>query len=49
MQNNTGMKPQVAAVAWRHHMTCAEFGPKTIDAFRTFRDELVDKGPETVP
>ncbi len=49
MQNNSGMKPQVAAVAWRHYMTCSEFGPKTIDAFRTFRDELIDKGPEIVP
>ena len=28
MQNNSGMKPQVAAVAWRHYMTCAEFGPE---------------------
>jgi len=49
MQNNSGMRSQVAAVAWRHSMTCAEFGPKTIDAFRTFREALIDKGPEVVP
>ena len=49
MQNNSGMRAQVAAVAWRHSMTCGEFGPQTIGALRTFRDELVDKGPEVVP
>jgi hypothetical protein len=49
MRNNTKMPFQVAAVAWRHYMACREFTPKSIDALRTFRDELVDKGPETVP
>ena len=49
MQNNSEMQAQVALVAWRHFMTCAEFTPKTIDAFRDFRTALVDKGPETVP
>lgn len=49
MQNNSGMKPQLAAVAWRHHMTCDKFTPQTIDAFRDFREALVDKGPEVVP
>ncbi len=49
MQNNSNMKEQVAAVAWRHSMTCAEFGPQTIDALRSFRESLVDKGPEVVP
>jgi hypothetical protein len=49
MQNNSNMSAQIAAVAWRHSMTCAQFTPQTIDALRTFRDELIDKGPETVP
>lgn len=49
MQNNSAMKPQVAAVAWRHYMVCDEFTPKVIDAFRTFREALVDKAPEKVP
>lgn len=49
MQNNSGMKAQVAVVAWRHYMTCAQFTPRTLDAFRTFRSALVDKGPEVVP
>jgi hypothetical protein len=49
MQNNTKMTAQVAAVAWRHSMTCAEFTPKTIDALRKFRTALIDKGPEVVP
>ena len=49
MQNNSGMRPQVAAVAWRHSMTCDEFTPAALDAFRTFREALVDKAPEQVP
>jgi hypothetical protein len=49
MQNNSKMTAQVAAVAWRHSMTCAQFTPKTIDALRKFRTALVDKGPEVVP
>ena len=49
MQTNSGMQPQVAAVAWRHHMTCDEFTPAALDAFRMFRDALVDKAPEQVP
>jgi hypothetical protein len=49
MRNNSKMPFQVAAVAWRHYMACREFTPQTIPALRTFRDELVDKGPENVP
>jgi uncharacterized protein DUF3105 len=49
MQNNSKMTAQVAAVAWRHSMTCAQFGPKTIAALRAFRTALIDKGPEVVP
>jgi hypothetical protein len=49
MRNNTEMPFQVAAVAWRHYMACREFTPESIAALRAFRDELVDKGPETVP
>jgi hypothetical protein len=49
MRNNSKMPFQVAAVAWRHYMACREFTPKTIGALRTFRNALIDKGPETVP
>ena len=49
MRNNSKMPFEVAAVAWRHYMACREFTPKSIEALRTFREELVDKGPETVP
>ena len=49
MRNNTKMPFQVAAVAWRHYMACETFTPKSIDALRTFREELVDKAPELVP
>ena len=49
MRNNSKMPFEVAAVAWRHYMACREFTPKSLEALRTFREELVDKGPETVP
>ena len=49
MQNNSGMTAQVAVVAWRHSMTCSEFTPRTLAAFRDFREALVDKAPEQVP
>jgi hypothetical protein len=49
MENNSKMPAQVAAVAWRHYMTCAKVTPKTISALRKFRTALIDKGPEIVP
>ncbi|HEV2058610.1 MAG TPA: DUF3105 domain-containing protein [Solirubrobacteraceae bacterium] len=49
MQNNSGMKPQVAAVAWRQYMTCDELTPQAVDALREFREARVDKAPEIVP
>jgi hypothetical protein len=49
MRNNTKMPFQVAAVAWRHYMACRELTPKSIDAMRIFREELVDQAPEKVP
>jgi hypothetical protein len=48
-ENNTKMPFAVAAVAWRHYMACKTYTPKSITALRTFRDELIDKGPETIP
>jgi hypothetical protein len=49
MQNNSKMPFQVAAVAWRHYMACREFTPKSIEALRVFRTELVDEAPEKQP
>ncbi|MBW3608500.1 MAG: DUF3105 domain-containing protein, partial [Actinobacteria bacterium] len=49
MQNNSGMEPQVAAVAWRQYMTCDELTPQAVDALREFREARVDKAPEVVP
>lgn len=49
LQNNTKMPFQVAAVAWRHYVGCKQVNGSTWDAFRTFRDTYVDKGPEAVP
>jgi hypothetical protein len=47
-QNTTGMKPQVAATAWGHSLTCPEMNDKVFDAIRTFRAQYIDKGPEKV-
>lgn len=48
-ENTTGMRPQVAATAWLHSLTCDEMRPEVFDAMRTFRDKYLDKGPEKVP
>ena len=48
-ENTTGMKAAVAASAWTHSVTCPEMNDKVFDAFRTFRDRYIDKGPERVP
>ncbi len=48
-ENTTGMKPQIAATAWTHSLTCPSMNDKTFDAIRTFRARYIDKGPETVP
>jgi hypothetical protein len=48
-ENTTDMKPQVAATAWTHSLTCDEMNPKVFDALRTFRDKYLDKGPEKIP
>jgi hypothetical protein len=48
-QNETGMKPQVAATAWTHMITCDDTGAPMLDALRAFRDRYVDKGPEFIP
>jgi Protein of unknown function (DUF3105) len=48
-ENTTGMKPQIAATAWTHSLTCDQMNDKVFDAIRTFRARYIDKGPETVP
>jgi len=49
MQNNSEMPFQVAAVSWRHYMGCRAFTPASIEALRTFREEVIDKAPEKIP
>ena len=46
MQNNTDMPFEVAAVAWRHYVACKTYSPKTVEAFRAFREVYVDTAPE---
>jgi hypothetical protein len=48
-ENTTSMKPQIAATAWTHSLTCDAMNDKVFDAIRTFRARYIDKGPETVP
>jgi len=47
-ENTSGMEAAVAATAWTHSVTCPEMNDKVFDAFRTFRDRYIDKGPERV-
>jgi uncharacterized protein DUF3105 len=47
-QNGTKMDAQIAATAWGHSLTCPQFNNQVFDALRTFRDQYIDKGPETV-
>ncbi|MBI5104054.1 MAG: DUF3105 domain-containing protein [Solirubrobacterales bacterium] len=49
IQNNTGMKPEVAAVGWTQLLTCPTMNDKVFDAIRAFRTKYVDKGPELIP
>jgi hypothetical protein len=48
-QNETKMPYAVAASAWDHYIGCPTMNPKVFDAFRAFRLEHIDKGPEIVP
>ena len=49
MQNNTGMEPQVVALAWTQELTCERFSEGFFDAARAFRAAYTDKGPEFIP
>lgn len=52
-ENQTEMEASVAATAWvdgePRSLTCPEWNDQVFDAFRAFRLEFVDKGPEFVP
>lgn len=48
-QNNSGMKYEVAAVAWTRYVVCNKMNDDVYDAFRIFRTQFTDKGPEQVP
>lgn len=49
MENNTGMKADVAALAWTHQAICPQMGDKVFDAFRAFRKRWKLKAPEVFP
>ena len=48
-ENQSNMKPQIAATAWGRSLTCPQFNDRVFDAIRAFRNESVDKAPEFVP
>jgi len=48
-ENNTKMKPAVAATTWTHSLTCPTMNDGVYDAIRDFRTEYTDKGPELIP
>jgi Protein of unknown function (DUF3105) len=48
LQNNTGMKYAVAAVAWTHLLGCPAFNDKVFDAIRSFRSRYTLQGPEKI-
>jgi hypothetical protein len=48
-QNNSGMRPQVAVVAWTHIAACPAMNAKVFDVFRDFRDKYRLKAPEVIP
>lgn len=48
-ENQTGMKDEVAAVAWTHILRCPKFTPRFFDAARAFRDKYKLKAPEVIP
>jgi hypothetical protein len=49
LENNTNMKPQVAALAWTHIAACPTMNDKVFDVFRAFREKYRLKGPEVIP
>jgi hypothetical protein len=48
-ENNTGMKPAIAATGWGQMITCENLSDAAIDALRDFREQYTDKGPELIP
>jgi hypothetical protein len=47
--NNTDMPYEVAATAWNQVIGCPEMNDGVFDAFRAFREQYRDQGPEFVP
>jgi hypothetical protein len=48
-ENQTEMPSAVAATAWTKSLTCPSWNDKVFDAIRAFRQDNVDKGPESIP
>jgi hypothetical protein len=48
-ENQTGMRPEVAATAWTKSLTCPRMNDQVFDAIRAFWRTNVDKGPEFIP
>ncbi|MCW3049354.1 MAG: hypothetical protein JWO74_3638 [Solirubrobacterales bacterium] len=48
-QNNSGMSPKFALVAWTHSLTCNALTPQSEQAMKDFRAAFTDKAPEIIP
>ena len=48
-ENQTSMRPAVAATAWTQSLTCPQWNDQVFDAIRAFRRDFVGKGPEAHP
>lgn len=46
VENQTGMRCEVAVTAWGHGLLCPKLRDTSFDAIRAFRDIYRDKGPE---
>lgn len=49
MENNTGMRAEVGALAWAHTLTCQRLTPAAEQVLRAFALRRVDKAPELIP
>jgi len=47
--NQTNMPYAVAATMWNESIGCEQMNEEVFDAFRAFRDQFRDTGPENVP
>jgi hypothetical protein len=48
-ENNSGMTPKFALVAWTRSLTCDQLTPQSEQAMKDFRQAFTDQAPEKIP